>query len=744
MSATFCDDIVARANRICSTKITITPCTPFAFVAQFLQHIGWFLIFFENFCRDDADDSMIPLGVAQHEYGIVFILQRLRTRHLENFVLDFARQRAEGKSWFWDLAGTNLLPGLKEAMGWRIREQGTTDWRTLSPVRAEETVLLEPSKWSYRVEDGPNGNQVVLTFHGQLTWQEQTVPLEFREVWSTLPGQASSSGWTRQVTVTGLPAHLELAQVIGNSDGARFEAATSVAESASLVEVSAGQSGVAGQRSSTGTVNFHLTYSCELPNFHAVAPPLPDLPTPSGTIDVLPGYTGERLPLSPRIMPTALTWSPEGKLLFTSLKGHVYGVNDSDGDGLGDELQLLEEGLAAPFGLLVDGDDLLVTHKAEMLRLTGAGHGEPLPATSSRRSTEIHGWGYNENYHDWVTGPVRDHAGNLYLGLGSDYSQPKRPVTQQHWRGAVLKVSPDGHAEVFGHELRYPVGIALDALDRLFVTDQQGVQNTFNELNHIRDGRYYGVPSQEDLRQEQNSTKVPELHTPPAVQIPHPWTRSVNGLFFLPVDGAYADNPFAGHGIGCEYNGRFLVRLTLQEVGGELQGAAYPFTRIPSERDLDAFVGPICGGVAPNGDIYVGSIHDSGWLGGLNTGELVRLHRNDGPIPNGLREVRLTPTGFELEFIHPLAKDLTLTADSVSLTSYTRRWSGSYGTEDSDRHSPTISERRLSDDRRTLQLNVEQLRTGFVYEFQLSGLAAKDKEFFPATATYTVNRLLEQ
>lgn len=47
-----------------------------------------------------------------------------------------------------------------------------------------------------------------------------------------------------------------------------------------------------------------------------------------------------------------------------------------------------------------------------------------------------------------------------------------------------------------------------------------------------------------------------------AIQIPHPWTRSVNGLVFLTGKEGYPD--LKGHGIGCEYNGRFLIRFTTQ------------------------------------------------------------------------------------------------------------------------------------------------------------------------------------
>jgi hypothetical protein len=326
----------------------------------------------------------------------------------------------------------------------------------------------------------------------------------------------------------------------------------------------------------------------------------------------------------------------------------------------------------------------------------------------------------------------------MYLGLGSDYSQPNRPTEDQQWRGTVLQIDPQGNIQPIARELRYPVGLALNARDRLFVTDQQGEQNTFNELNEIIPGRRYGVPTREDQRGELSGFVESSVDkVSPAVQIPHPWTRSVNGLFFLPTDGPFENHPFAGHGIGMEYNGRFLVRFSLQDVEGRAQGAVYPFSRIPKEQDDSSFLGPICGAVAPNGDLYIGSIRDSGWLGGLNVGEVVRLRRTAEPYPNGIREVRWSPAGFEVEFTHPVSEQgaAKLSSD-LTVTGYTRTWKGTYATEDSDRHALDITERQFDPTRRTLQLKSTAVKPGYVYELQLPALS--DEPLFPNTAAYTV------
>ena len=137
----------------------------------------------------------------------------------------------------------------------------------------------------------------------------------------------------------------------------------------------------------------------------------------------MPGFEGVQLPVSTKIMPTAMTVLNDGTLAFTSLEGHVYLAKDTDGDGVEDTLTMFEEGLSAPYGIIQDGDSLLVSHKPEILRLRDTdGDGR-----ADERTVFSAGWGFNDNYHDWTCGIAKDAQGNFYVGIGSDYAQLKRP-----------------------------------------------------------------------------------------------------------------------------------------------------------------------------------------------------------------------------------------------------------------------------------------------------------------------------
>lgn len=104
---------------------------------------------------------------------------------------------------------------------------------------------------------------------------------------------------------------------------------------------------------------------------------------------------------------------------------------------------LFAEGLAAPYGVVADGSDLLVSHKPEVLRLKDT----DADGRADEFTVLAAGWGYSDDYHDWTAGLVRDSRGDLYVGLGSDYSQKGRAADNDRWRGTVLRLDSGGRIE---------------------------------------------------------------------------------------------------------------------------------------------------------------------------------------------------------------------------------------------------------------------------------------------------------
>jgi len=641
---------------------------------------------------------------------------------------DLARQRTEGKSWYWDMAGTPIVSGYERGPDFVLVKSGTEPAAVIYPHQQNGTSGTLRSYESH-------GNQIVLNYALTFKIDNKTTTVAISDTFQTLPAKANQTGWQRTIKAGNLPAGYDL--YIGRPRYSSSFGDPTITDvnhrQAKWKHITDNNSHeyVKTNGDSSGHASLTLDYLC---NLKADALQIVTKPKPKPAIETVtsaPGFDGVRLPLDRAIMPTAIAWLDDGTLVFTSLKGDVFLARDTDGDGVEDQLTLFEEGLSAPFGIIADGNDLIVSHKPEVLRLSDTnGDGR-----ADRRTVIATGWGLNDNYHDWATGCIRDSQGNLYVGLGSDYAQMERPDDQIHWRGKILKITYNGNLEVLGHAFRYPTGLAINSKDEIYISDQQGVQNTFNEINFLIPGKAYGVPSQSDLRSKENLEE-----TRAAIQVPHPWTRSVNGLTCFPKQFPYTG--LFDQGLGCEYNQRFLIRFTTQKVGDSVQGATYYFTRADVPPDEHNFAGPMSVAISPKGDIYVGSIHDSGWLGGQNTGSIVKLTPN-GKLPNGIKELRATPDGFELEFFEPVDSKKASDKDAYTIAGYTRVWSGSYASPDSGRYKVEVEEATVSDDKKTVRLKVNELKEKFVYEVNCQQIGTGDEKLFPVTGHYSMNRIPE-
>ncbi len=633
---------------------------------------------------------------------------------------DFAYQKTEGKSWFWYLAGSPIVGGFSQPsdFGFWIGG-GINSTSLLDPI-------TEDGRRAQLLNYSQNDNQVrisyLLKFYGL---ENTTVETKVEEIWQPITTD-TQTGWLRKIEVAGLPLshHLSFrqemqAELLGDP--------VIQPDTARLGTPKSKFSYPLKRKNNSKVYSITIKYLAKM-NKRATQP-FPGKPEVENRPEKLagtPGFTAVRLPLTTSIMPTSMTWDQSGKLIFTDLKGKLFRATDSNRDGVEDKLQLLQEGLSSPFGVTMEQEDILVAHKPEVLRLKACGDND----SCNVRSILLDGWGHNDNYHDWISGFAYDANGKMYIGTGSNYSQKGRPKETSKWRGSVLRIDDLHKATLIARGLRYPTGIANDPQGRIFTSDQQGVQNCFNEINHIVPGAAYGVVGLYDPPQPEKRASI---------QLPHPWTRSVNGIFFIPNrDGLGGLDPFRGHGIGCEYNNRFLVRFSLQQVDGELQGACYELTESAENMPLDApvFLGPMCGGISPDGKIYIGNIHDSGWLGGQNTGEINCLTPAQ-KLPNGIREVRAFSNGFEIELLEPISPKSLQAKEAYVLSGYTRIWEGSYESPISGRYRPEIEKIEVLQKGKVVRLTVDELKPSFVYDIHLK---TKEK-LFPNTAYYTMNHI---
>ena len=645
-----------------------------------------------------------------NRHNILFDFDAARLRAWS--IGDTARQRTKGKTWFWRWSGTDLWSSpqidLPSEFSLRKGEQ------QLSPIPSGQ-FLSRPTGWQH----GSDGR---IRFAIELEYEAGTVVVE--QEFQPFRKATGETGFERTITARSIPEDCQLLVNVNLQQAADAK-----------IDVAQGQfDESANGLLLTNNSSCRIAYSTSLPIDRFVPPSVNNEQAKPVEIVVAPGFRATRLPISGEMMPTGFSWRPNGNLIVSSLKGRVWELVDSDGDKSEDRAMVISDELAAPYGVSAESEFVDVVNKYGLVRLYSS-------AGKRATSTKImaSGWGHTDDYHDWTVGLPKDEHGNYYITTACQ--QDDRSEAAAEFRGRVIrlrKANDQFQIEEMTAGHRFPMGIARSSSGQMFVTDNQGNYNPFNELNYIREGARYGFIN----RLEKKPGFEPPL-TPPSINIPHPWTRSVNGICFLEtpakMQSTHRDvfGSFKGHLIGCEYDTHRLVRMSLQRIGESYQGAVYPLT---DAKGAESLLGPICCAVSPGGNIYVGEMKDSGWGGGNNRGTIVRLEPKLENLPAGIAELTATKNGFRIQFTKAVNRDLASDKSNYQVSSFTRVSTPAYGGDDKDRRTEQVESLSVAADGMSVELTFGERREGFVYEFHLNSLVNDDSAFFPAEAFYTLNQ----
>ncbi len=725
--------------------------------------------------KDGDKTYLFPLVIGlPNRHNVLFDLE---TNRLAAWWLgDTARQRTKGKSWYWEMGARPIFQPefdgseISLVVGGRERQAqksgqflATLDRyghanRTAASEGVPETT--ESVHARYRLALGEQGSKAApsedtLSFDVDQSWLNATSGGAMDgfqiERWLVVRGHGDVDSIRLRLVGSELARKCEWDELkqrfkLPGPGGLRIEAVGTKWTGDGVVSMN-----VTKRQGPAWEAAFCIRYGTTLPAdmFPADLPPATN--AERNSLPIAPGISGTVLPLPTEIMPSAFAWKADGNMVLGTLKGEVFQTQDISGDGHEDNLTCVADGLATPYGIACHSGDILASLKGGVARIRNF---EELTTVEFLAT----GWGYTDDYHDWAVGLITGDNGEYYVALPCQ--QDARIEAAAKLRGRFLKLVPSKptaeNPRLFdieeisaGH--RFPMGIARNRAGDIFVTDNQGNYNPFNELNHVRKGAHFGFINA--LEKEQGFKPPPLAEA--AINIPHPWTRSVNGICFLEsrVGSAHHNSgekvgtahptfgPLEGHLIGCEYDTRRLIRMSLQKVGDTYQGAAYPFS-VPPEDVEKGLLGPIVCAVKPQtGELYVGEIRDSGWGAGNNIGQIVKMKIEPDKLPCGIAEVRATSTGFTIDFLQPVDRAKAADAANYSLESYRRESTPAYGGPDLDRRIEKIAAAVVSADAKRVALTVPQLRAGFVYELKAKNLAPGGGVFHPAEAHYTLRRI---
>ena len=401
-------------------------------------------------------------------------------------------------------------------------------------------------------------------------------------------------------------------------------------------------------------------------------------------------------------------------------------------------------GLHEPLGLALHKGDLYTVQRTELTRLRDTdGDGR-----ADEYLTHAKGWGVTGNYHEYAYGPAVDGAGNLWVALNCSIGKGSNPNNQ--WRGWSLRVKSDGSWSPMSGGFRSPSGIGTNLTGDVFATDQQGNWFPTCPLMHLKRGTFHGHADSLPFTQLPKATFKVDGELPKnltvtqaakrisAYKLPAVWfpyrkmgmsttdilADSTRGKF-----GAFVGQLFCG-----EFTMSFVSRVFLEKVEGEYQGACFRF------RDgLDCAALRLQWG--KDGSMYIGQ-SNRGWnsLGTKSYG-LQRLQWT-GKVPFEIKEMSAQRDGFRLMFTQPIDAATVINPKSYTVTSYTYPYQSKYGGEPMDVKTHTVKVAGLDTTSRSVQLTIDEMRPGYVYELQASGIRnTRGQPLLHSAAYYTLNRV---
>ncbi len=412
----------------------------------------------------------------------------------------------------------------------------------------------------------------------------------------------------------------------------------------------------------------------------------------------------------------------DGRPAVSTRRGEVWFVDGAYDADPKPSYHLFAQGLHEPLGLLVKDGAIYTAQRGELTKITDEDGDDRADVYKT-----IYAWPLTGNYHEYSFGPLAMPNGNFFVSLNLGWFG--QGGSEAKWRGWGLEITPDGEMTPMAVGFRSPAGIGILSNGDIFYGENQGDWIGSGWITHIERGDFVGHPAGLRWTDEPNSpiklavADVPNTGEPmvvakesvPQLKLPTIWfPHTVMGISTSSIieddtDGAFG--PFAGHVFVGDQGHSKLMRVFLEKVNGEYQGANFPF--------YEGFASGILRTTWGNdGSLFVGQT-SRGWdATGKSPFALERVLWT-GKTPFEMKEIRALPDGFDVEFTMPVDRASVDASDAFTLTSFSYMYHNTYGSPAINVEELSIREKSVSADGRTVTLKVDGLREGYIHEFRL-------------------------
>ncbi|WP_229738756.1 c-type cytochrome [Parapedobacter pyrenivorans] len=464
-----------------------------------------------------------------------------------------------------------------------------------------------------------------------------------------------------------------------------------------------------------------------------------------------------------------LTMLPNGNLGVSTRRGDVYIIENPTSSN--PYFRRFASGLHEILGLAYKDGALYCAQRGELTKLVDTDNDGKADVYET-----VYAWPLSGHYHEYSFGPIIAPDGSFFVTGNVAFGDEEwwRGESRVPWRGWAVNITEDGKLTPWATGMRSPAGPALLS-GQFFYTENQGdwmgsgglwQVNKGDFMGHPAGLRWTGLPgSPLKLTTEQFVSKMDERRIKndqgrfikpeniineqyktafdakqefaefrlPAVWLPHGILGISSSQPTIIPDGVFG--PFAGQVLVGDQGMSMLSRVMLEEVNGELQGAAIGFR--------SGFrSGVLRMAWAPDGSLFVGETN-RGWgsAGDANEG-LERLEWN-GNLPFEMQTVKAMPDGFEITFTLPVDTASANDLASYHVESYTYKYHPVYGSPPVDMSSRRIKGVKVSADGLRARIIVDSLKQHYIHTITLDGIREKDKFYslIHPTAYYTLHNI---
>ena len=464
-----------------------------------------------------------------------------------------------------------------------------------------------------------------------------------------------------------------------------------------------------------------------------------------------------------------LAMLPNGNLGVSTRRGDVYIIENPTSNA--PYFRKFASGLHEILGLAYKDGALYCAQRGELTKLVdtdGDGKADVYET--------VYAWPLSGHYHEYSFGPIVAPDGSFFVTGNVAFGDEEwwRGESRVPWRGWTINITEEGKLTPWATGMRSPAGPAL-LNGQLFYTENQGdwmgsgglwQVNKGDFMGHPAGLRWTGLPgSPVKLTTEQFLAKMDERRLKndqgryikpenivsedyktafdaqqefaefrlPAVWLPHGILGISSSQPTVIPDGVFG--PFAGQVLVGDQGMSMLSRVMLEEVNGQLQGAAIGFRSGFRSGVLRVTW-------APDGSLFVGETN-RGWgsAGDANEG-LERLEWN-GETPFEMQTIKAMPDGFEITFTLPVDTASANDLASYSVESYTYKYHPVYGSPPVDVTEHPIKGVKVSADGLRARIIVDSLKAHYIHTIKLEGIREKDRFYslIHPTAYYTLHSI---